>query len=156
MNRFFIYLLVIAILAVSCESENALTVINQEQSIDNYIKSTFPENEVVRSNGANKVIISEGAESVKVANGDSVTMLVEGYVFNNAPSTMFLQDSIKLAMNRNGMVRGLYDGLLGSSLYEQSLIIFSAEYGYYEEQVGVIPPMSALLYNVLITDIKKK
>jgi len=141
---------------VSCESDKELTLVSQEESIENYIVSNYPENDIVRSNGANRVILTEGYDVKSVAKGDSVSLLIEGYTFESAPSKLFLQDSIKVAVEKDQLVQGLYDGLLGAELYEQSLIIFSAKYGYYDDQVGIIPSMTALLYNVLITDIKKK
>lgn len=153
MKRFLLFIPVL-VLFVACESDNELTILSQEDAIDKYILGNFPENEVVRSNGSNRVIISQGVDNASVAKGDSVTMIIEGYVFDGAPTKLFLQDSVKVSVTRNEMVQGLYDGIIGADLYEQSLIIFSSKYGYYDEQVGIIPSMSALMYNVLITDIK--
>lgn len=153
MKRFLLFIPVL-VLFVACESDNELTVLSQEDAIDKYILGNFPENEVVRSNGSNRVIISQGVDNASVAKGDSVTMIIEGYVFDGAPTKLFLQDSVKVSVTRSEMVQGLYDGIIGADLYEQSLIIFSSRYGYYDEQVGIIPSMSALMYNVLITDIK--
>lgn len=153
MKRFLLFIPVL-VLFVACESDNELTILSQEDAIDKYILGNFPENEVVRSNGSNRVIISQGVDNASVAKGDSVTMIIEGYVFDGAPTKLFLQDSVKVSVTRSEMVQGLYDGIIGADLYEQSLIIFSSKYGYYDEQVGIIPSMSALMYNVLITDIK--
>lgn len=149
-------LAVLSVVLVSCETENALKVISQEEDIDRYISSTFAENEVVRNNGSNRVIIQDGMPQIKVAGGDSVTVMIEGYIFDKRPSNIFYSDSVTVKVSRSNLVEGLYNGLVGASLYEESLIIFSAEYGFYNNQIGIIPTMSALAYNVLVTDIKKK
>ena len=149
--------LIVAVLALalsSCETEDALAVISQEEAIDKFITENFAENDVVRNNGSNRVIIQKGLPQNIVASGDSVTMLVNGYIFSNKPTNLFYSDSVTVKVSRLNMVEGLYDGLVGAELYEESIILFSAKYGFYKKRAGIIPSMSALMYNVLVTDIK--
>ncbi len=140
---------------ISCESENALAVIAQEDEISKYIENNYPDAEICRNGGSNRIVLVPGSATDTVAPGDSVSLLVEGYIFKNAPSTQFLSDSTVLHIGGNDIVDGLGNGLVGAGLGEESYIIFSAKYGYYKASVGLVPPMSSLMFHTLVTDIKK-
>ena len=144
----------------SCESENALSVINQEASIESFIESRCADYEVVRNAGSNRVVLVPGNPDYTVEAGDSVSVMIEGFVFNNGPSTQFVSDSTCIKVGGRdvveGLGNGLGNGLIGAGLGEESYIIFSAKYGYYKSSVGVVPPMSALMFHTLVTEIKKK
>lgn len=139
----------------SCESENALSVINQEASIETYIKSNCADCEVFHNGGSNRVVLVPGSPVDTVAAGDSVTVMLEGFVFNNGPSAQFLTDSTSVVAGGRDVVEGLGNGLIGAGLGEESYIIFSAKYGYYKSSVGLVPSMSALMFHTLVTAIKK-
>lgn len=144
-----------ALLFCSCESENALTVVNQESAIDNYIKNKYPDNEVVYNGGAARIVLVPGDTLVRVAYGDSVHLEIDGYVFTAGPGTQFLSDERTLCVDSKNLVEGLEQGLIGAAQGEESYIVFTAKYGYYKSSVGVVPPMSALIYRTLIREIKK-
>lgn len=139
----------------SCESENAMSVINQEAEIETFIQNKCADYEVFHNGGASRVVLVPGSPSVTVASGDSVTVMLEGFVFKNGPSTQFLSDSTSIRVGGRDVVEGLGNGLIGAGLGEESYIIFSAKYGYYKSSVGVVPPMSALIFHTLVTAIKK-
>lgn len=141
---------------VSCESENALAVIAQEDEISKYIESKFPDAEIHRNEGSNRIVLVPGSATDTVAPGDSVSLMVEGYIFKNSPSTQFMTDSTTLHIAGNDVLDGLGNGLVGAGLGEESYIIFSAKYGYYKASTGLVPPMSALMFHTLVTAIKKK
>lgn len=139
----------------SCQSENALAVVNQEEKIENYISSTYKDNEVVRNAGSNRVVISAGDSSAFVAKGDSVSMSLTGCVFNGTPGTEFYSADVTLKVDEKDMVEGLCNGLVGATPFEESVILFSAKYGYYDSSVGLVPSMSALMFKVTVLDIIK-
>lgn len=145
-----------ASLLFSCESENALAVVSQEEKIEKYVSGTYPDNEIVRNSGSNRVIVSAGDSSEFVAKGDSVTMSLTGYVFNGQPSTEFFSSDVTLRVDEKDMIPGLCNGLVGATPYEESVILFSARYGYYDSAVGLVPSMSALMFKVTVLDIIKK
>lgn len=139
----------------SCESENALTVINQEAQIESFINNKYPDNEVIHNGGSNRIVLVAGDSLTRVAYGDSVHLEIDGFIFNSGPGVQFLSDERTLCVDSKNLVEGLEKGLEGAALGEESYIVFSAEYGYYKASVGVVPPMSALIYRTLIREIKK-
>ncbi|MDD2594998.1 MAG: FKBP-type peptidyl-prolyl cis-trans isomerase [Bacteroidales bacterium] len=153
--RYIFILLVLVLVVTSCESDKELTLVNQEESIDSYISKSLMQYEVVRSNGSNRVIIVPGEDAYTVAKGDSIKMYYEGFVFNGGPATQFVSDSIVVAVGKGDLIKGLDDGLTGAKRGEESYIIFSARYGFYDEEVGIVPAMSPLMYHTLIVDVKK-
>lgn len=144
-----------ALLFCSCESENALTVINQESQIESFITGKYADNEVVHNGGSTRIVLVAGDTLTRVAYGDSVHLEIDGYVFSSGPGTQFLSDERTVCVDSDNLVEGLEKGLVGAALGEESYIVFSAEYGYYKASVGVVPPMSALIYRTLIREIKK-
>lgn len=158
MRRFHgIIITVIALAALTaCEGESALAVLNQEDAIEKFITNKYADYEVVRNGGSNRVVLTPGIAVDSAAVGDSVTVLVDGYVFNNGPSLQFLSDSTTLMIGGHDVLEGLSNGLKGVLPGEESYIIFSAKYGYYNAAVGIVPPMSPLMFHTLVTDIKKK
>lgn len=155
MYRKFGFILISLFCAISCESEKALTLISQEEQIESYINKEFSEYEIVRNEGTNRIILQQGNPSVLAANGDSLEIIFEGYIFDKAPVELFTRDSAVVALGNGSIIKGLENGLEGAALGEQSIILFSAKYGYYEREVGLVPPMSSLLFNTFIKRIKK-
>ena len=92
MKRIRHILLVLSALAlVSCESEKALELVNQEAAIDSYITARYADNTIVRTDGANRVVITAGS-GAELAAGDTVDMQLDGYVFSNGPGTQYLSE----------------------------------------------------------------
>lgn len=154
----YLELILIALLSLfamtSCQGEKLLTLTKQEEQIDAYISSTYPDNEVLRQDGVNRVIIAPGS-GPEAAIGDSVKFIYEAYVFAGSPAGLFWKDSANVLLGSRDLVEGLNLGMNGMRLGEQSIILFSAKYGFYDQNTGIVPSMSALMYNVLLTGIKK-
>ena len=142
--------------SASCQSDNAISLVNQEDAIEKYISSKYADYPVTRQEGANRVTVIEGDGTVVAAPGDSIYMNIEGYVFTNSPSTRFLSDELTVELGPRDLVEGLEKGLTGVAEGEECYIFFSAKYGYYDSSVGIVPPMSALMYRVNILEIKKQ
>ena len=155
MKRFRHILLVLFALAlVSCESEKALELVNQEAAIDKYITAKYADNTIVRNDGANRVVLTSGS-GAELAAGDTVDMQLDGYVFSNGPGTQFLSENVRSVVGKGKLLKGLDSGLIGVQTGESAVILFSAKYGYYDETVGVVPPMSPLLFTVTVNQIVK-
>ncbi|MCF0167789.1 MAG: FKBP-type peptidyl-prolyl cis-trans isomerase, partial [Bacteroidales bacterium] len=107
---------------------------------------------IVRNGGAIRVLMEEG-EGEPVAKGDSAVFNYSGYIFSGSPSGMFAQGSYTALLGKGDLVPGLDAGIEGMKKGEQSLIFFSARYGFYNDAVSVVPKMSALVYNITLNDI---
>ena len=156
MKRFRILLLSALALcfALSCESEKALELVNQEGAIDKYITSKYADNTIVRNDGANRVILTAGS-GAELAAGDTIDMQLDGFVFSSGPGTQFLSENVRSVVGKGKLLKGLDSGLIGVQAGETCVILFSAKYGYYDETVGVVPAMSPLLFTVTVNDIVK-
>ncbi|MBQ7639593.1 MAG: FKBP-type peptidyl-prolyl cis-trans isomerase [Bacteroidales bacterium] len=155
MKRFrHILLALFALALVSCESEKALELVNQEAAIDKYITAKYADNTIVRNDGANRVVLTPGS-GAELSAGDTVDMQLDGYVFSNGPGTQFLSENVRSVVGKGKLLKGLDSGLIGVQAGEASVILFSAKYGYYDETVGVVPPMSPLLFTVTVNQIVK-
>jgi len=141
----------------SCQSDKANIVANQEVAIDDFINSKYKDSTVVRNNGSNRIVLQAGDSTVFVEERDSVTLLYNAYVFNRGISEkdLFASDSVTVCVSDKYFISGLRNGLLGASVNEISLILFSSKYGFYDEAVGLVPSLSALAYMVGIVEIKK-
>ena len=144
----------LALILASCESEKALELVNQEAAIDRYISSHYADNTIVRNEGSNRVVLTAGT-GAELAAGDTVDMQLDGYVFSNGPGTQFLSENIRSVVGKGKLLTGLDSGLVGVQTGEQSVILFSAKYGYYDESVGVVPAMSPLIFTVVVNEIVK-
>lgn len=155
MKRICFILFFASILTSCLENDRALTVTTQEEAIDKYITNKLGDYEVVRNGGANRVILSSGEGLTVSGVGDSVIFNYEGYVFNSGKGIQFSSGNASVLIGKTDMISGLENGLIGMKNGEESYIIFSAKYGFYKEQVGMVPPMSSLIYYVKIDNIKE-
>ncbi|HIZ88199.1 MAG TPA: hypothetical protein IAC03_08630 [Candidatus Coprenecus pullistercoris] len=174
--------IIIAILGtaavLSCaEQERKLTIADQEAAIDNYVTQNFADYPVVYKDGSVRVNIIdstavESADSLEY--GDTLTFYYAGYTFNNAPTSLFCTNNEtvaqengfttseadysakELVMTRHCLVSGLEHGLLGVREDGHYIILFSAEHGFYNNYVYNIPKLSALAYEIWITELRKQ
>lgn len=148
-------ILTVALMAASsCESEKMITNANQEEAIEKYITETMQEHQSVRYGNSTRIIIAAGDGENFVESGDNVTAVMDGRIFSNGPGTSFCYDTLSFIAGSGRFVAGLDPALVGASKGETSYIVFSTKYGFYDETVGVVPPMSPLLYIVEILDIQ--
>lgn len=160
----------------SCSKDDkALTIANQEAAIDSYISGTLGAYPVVRNNGSNRVIVDSADISVtdSLEYGDSLHFYYAGYVFNSSPSTLFATNveevasqsqfevtdpdfSVKKTIYEKGaLIPGLENGLAGVKEGEHCIILFSAQYGFYNDAVYNIPKLSALAFEIWIDRVIK-
>lgn len=146
----------IALTVVSCESEYQTTLLDQESFIDKYITSQFADYEVTRNDGVNRVVIREGSGST-VEKGDEVSFYYVGYVLTaQGPSTLFTTDRTTVTIGKGDVIKGIDLGLVGAKNGEESVLLFTAGYGYGKGAVNIVPEASALLFQTVITNVVKK
>ncbi len=168
------FIILTLLLLFSCKKQDMeITIIEQEKSIDDYIKNTYANNPTITKEGINRVIIEtpDGIDSLQY--GDSLYFYYSGFIFSNGPGQMFttnyqpsaeankflLSDQDfqvkKILYTNNSLIKGLSIGLNGVKKGEHSIILFSAKYGYFNSRVYNIPKLSPLIYEVWIDNIIK-
>lgn len=127
---------------------------------------------VIRSGGANRIVFKEG-EDEELKKDGFVSFYYAGYTFNGSfsSSNLFVTNrqetaeqagwnltdadyqiyEINLADAR--LIPGLKDGLPGVRAGEECEIIFSGKYGFGNEEFGIIPANSALLYKIWVVGV---
>lgn len=176
MRHFIPFILTLILLLSSCAKEDIkLTLAKQEENIEKYIQQRYAENGIVRRNGANRIILDSAAVEVtdSLEYGDSLHFYYAAYIFTNSPSGLFATNVEEIAskaglilndqdfsvektlFSNECYIPGLVNGLYGVREGEHSLILFSAEHGFYDETVYNIPKLSALAYEVWIEKVIK-
>lgn len=127
---------------------------------------------VIRSGGANRLVTKEGEGDELQRNG-FVSFYYAGYKFTGSfsASNLFVtnhQETAELAkwnltdaeyriyeinLGDAKLIQGLKDGLLGVKAGEECEILFSGKYGFGDEQFGIIPANSALLYKIWVIGV---
>ncbi len=153
----------------ACESEaERQAASEQEQAIDRYIVNQMAADTtivLVAAQNTYRLIMQKG-EAPAVARGDSVSFLYTGYIFSNGKGAAFDSNKDTLGFSsavNNGKgiagvghyIRGLDNGLVGMEAGEKAQIIFAASQGFENNSVGIVPPLSPLLYEVEIVEVKK-
>lgn len=162
---------------ISCANEDKkLTIADQEAAIDSYITQNYANNTVVRRNGSNRVILDSTSVNIpdSLMYGDSLYFYYAGYIFTNSPSRLFSTNNYdvaeesgfvisnrdysvrKILYNKGCMVNGLENGMYGVKDGGHYLILFSAQYGFYDSYVYNIPKLSALAYEIWVDRVIKK
>ncbi|MDR3132617.1 MAG: FKBP-type peptidyl-prolyl cis-trans isomerase [Prevotellaceae bacterium] len=162
-------LLCILSLLCACTSEvERLAVSNQEQAINNYISKQMDADETIQlvaNNGSYRLIKTPG-NAPEAAAGDSVRFYYIAYVFSQGKGMAFDTNRDTLGFtpridNGQGVVGtgqyipGLDNGLTGMKTGEKAEVIFPASQGFGNRSVGVVPPLSALLFEVEMIRVKK-
>ncbi len=163
--------------AISCTKEDRkLTLIRQEEAIDQFVQS-LTKDTVFYRNGVVRAVLEPGSPADKadtLAPGDTVYFYYAGHIFSKGKGELFYTnlDSVALAYNRSpgteesqvrsGVVgegrflKGLDNGFPGMAPGEHAYIIFNADYGFGNKKVGLVPTMSPLLFEIWIERIVKK
>jgi peptidylprolyl isomerase len=152
-----------ACLLCACTTEKEREAVNtQAQAIDNYINKQMADTSLhatlVVNNNSYRLIYTAGAAPT-ARTGDSVYFVYIGYIFSNGNKTPFDTNLDTLGFtpayrNGNGIVGvgqyipGLDNGLNGMQTGEKAEILFPASEGYGNATVGLVPPLSALLFDV--------
>ena len=157
----------------SCvKSKLEQTYNNQESKIDSYISNKGEEYRSVRNGGANRLVLKEGEGEERQENG-FVSFYYAGYTFNGSfsSSNLFVTNRQETAeqagwnltdadyqiyeinLGDARLIPGLKDGLLGVKAGEECEILFSGKYGFGNEEFGIIPANSALLYKIWVVGV---
>lgn len=172
-NYFPILLVFSAAVFLSCtkqEKENSIA--EQEKSIENYI-NTMSGKTTVKNSGTTRIIMDQGSGDVVAEKGDSIYFYYAGYVFESGKSSLFCTNRLataeesgfqltdpdysikKIRLGSGDLIPGLENGLEGVLKGEHSELVFSAKYGYYDKPAYNVPSLSALLFEIWITEIIK-
>ena len=180
MNRhitYFIAVVAMILSGTSCIKEKLeLTYTNQESKIDQYINSNkYTDSSktdslrVVYNNGSTRLVMTEGVGEELNSKG-TVAFYYAGYTFNGSKSknNLFITNHeetakeagweltdedytiYKINMKDAKLLDGLRSGLLGVKGGEHCQILFSGKYGFGNEEFGIIPANSALLYEIWV------
>ena len=172
MVRKIFFICLAALVALSCDKEDRKnTYASQESLIDSYVTSLGAEYTVVLNGGVARVIVTEAPSSAStLQKGDSLYIHYSGYVFSHGKGSLFATNNVTVA-EENGfvtdgksfgikygstaLVKGLTMGLDGIKEGEHCYIIFSARYGYGNQQMGNIPKMTPLFFDIVAEKIVK-
>jgi FKBP-type peptidyl-prolyl cis-trans isomerase len=152
----------------ACKSEvERLAVSNQEQAINNYISAQMSADatlQMVENNGSYRLIRTTGNEPA-VRAGDSVRFYYIAHVFSNGKGMVFDTNRDTLGFKPQAdygkgvagigqYIPGLDNGLVGMKTGEKAELVFPAAQGYGDVAVGLVPPLSALLFEVEMVERK--
>lgn len=168
----YIILIVLTTAAVSCTKSKLETTYNkQESQIDSYI-SGKTDCRVVRNGGANRVILTEG-EGEELSPDGFISFYYAGYTFNGSfnAGNLFTTNHRQTAeqskweltdpdyeifetnLSDAKLLQGLKDGLVGVRAGEECEILFTGKFGFGNENFGIIPAKSALLYKIWVVGV---
>jgi len=168
--KYWITIIVASFFLVACETEAERDAMSrQEKAITDYLTQQLRDTTIalVTNNGAHRLILQSGVEPA-VAFGDSISFSYIGYIFSGGSSKIIFDTNIDtfnfVPINNNGeglmtsgkYIQGLENGLLGMKVGEKSQIIFPSSLGYGNNAVGLVPPLSALLFDVEMIKVKKQ
>ena len=171
----YLLLLFLSAFLFSCSREDILDRINtQESEIEKYVVSLEEVVEVHEENGIWRVVLEKGSGEYSAKVGDSVIFNYSANIFSGAKGALFDTNIKSIAkdadyqpdfsaftprerrVGKGDLIKGLDRGLLGVQKGERSYIIFTSEHGYGNHQIGMVPKLSALIYEVWILDVRKK
>lgn len=158
MFRTVLILLSAALLAASCQSEVQEANISQEKAIDTYVKSNFADKTVEYVDGITRVVLDDylSGTGTVAEKGDSLYIYFAGYTFENgAPASCFVLDSAMVMAGGSSLIRGLSRGLPGTRVGQEVLLLFSSQYGYGKDPVGLVPENTALAFDVAVARVIK-
>lgn len=151
--------------APSCKDDD--TEDKQRKDIERYITNTLRA-EIDEKDGVYyvPVTVDSSPERVAVEAGNLVTLMYEartlsGTLFAASDDSTAIKNGLKqlsandLEVGAGKLIAGLDRGLLRMALGEQAMLLFPFTLGYGKEYVGLVPSQSALMFNVLVVEVKK-
>lgn len=167
-------LFMLLILITGCtKQDKELQLAQQVKDIDSFTKSQVASGKrLVVNEGSSRVIITEGEGDPLVA-GDSVFFDFAGYVFQSGLGMLFETNVPEIAetlginiynrgfdfgkgvVGRSMFIVGLDKGLIEAKKGEHAYIVFPSSMGYDNKDVGLVPKMSPLIFEVWIKEVKK-
>lgn len=176
MKTYMVLLAGLLFTLLSCTKEDRkLTLIQQEEAIDQFVQS-LAKDTVLYQKGVVRAVLEPGISvdpADTLAAGDTIYFYYAGYIFSRGKGELFHTNSLAVAEANNrtltrdeaavhsGVVgegkflKGLDYGFPGMAPGEHSYVIFNADYGYGNTKVGLVPPMSPLLFEIWVDRIVK-
>ncbi len=170
-KRFFFLIMLFAI--SSCTREEFLNQMTQQETQIEKYSSTLPSEEVVFNDGVWRVVLEDGTGTYGAESGDSVKFNYSAYIFNNGKGNLFDTNIKSVAreaglgmdqiffqprekiLGKGELLPGLERGLSGVKKGERCYLIFSSRHGFGNKQIGMVPKMSPLIYEVWVIDVKQ-
>lgn len=175
MRRIFNILIVLltGLALCSCMKSKLETAYNnQESRIDQYLTKYAESNRIVRNGGSNRLVLVEG-QGDSLSRSGNVSFYYAGYTFSGSVSSANLfatnhqataeqagwdltdadYQLYEINLKDAKLIQGLRDGLFGVRAGEECEIVFSGKYGFGNENFGIIPANSALLYKIWVTGV---
>ena len=144
----------------SCTAESVKeSLLRQEQDIEKYIKAVQDNQEnpidtVYYFDGVYRIVLGAGSGEGAAA-GDSVIFDYQACVFSSGKGAMYDTGSENGTLGSGSYFTGLETGLTGMQEGEHAQIILSSEKGYGRKSVGIVPPNSPLIFEVIMTRVVK-
>jgi FKBP-type peptidyl-prolyl cis-trans isomerase len=156
----------------SCERENPVE--KQEERIEAYIKAKMSKNPALKLSQNNNVyyLYEPGDTTISASEGDSVyfyyaaTLVTDTLKYFdtndralanalklNMPSEKF--EPVKVIVGNNNLLPGLSTGLNMVHFNDFGEIIFNSDMGFGKKGNGIVPPLSPLIFKVVIVAVKK-
>jgi FKBP-type peptidyl-prolyl cis-trans isomerase len=153
---------------LSCKKDD--TEEKQRENIERYITNTLRA-EVDERDGVYYVPLQIDSalserERIQVVAGDVVqfeyeAMVMGSFIFATSDDAIAEENKIPaysmgaITVGSGQVIAGLDRGLQRLSLHDHALLLFPYTLGYGEQQIGLIPALSPLMFYVVITDIQK-
>ncbi|MDR3286140.1 MAG: FKBP-type peptidyl-prolyl cis-trans isomerase [Prevotellaceae bacterium] len=178
-------ILVFAVLFYACSDEQIVVNTEEKTISTFYINAisdTTGKMNIVDSailDGVIKLSFDVGNINNKIEQGDSVNFYYIGAILNNTTITNYINtdnvfvtniDSIaqkcgiegmigrgeeKSIAGKNNYIKGLDIGLTMMNEYENALIFFPSRLAYGDNRIGAVPAGSPLIFQIIVTKIKK-
>lgn len=124
---------------------------------------------VIRNAGSNRLVLNEGMGE-ELQEGGNVAFYYAGYIFKGSRSNgnLFITNHRQTALDakwnlteenyslyqinlgQTELIEGLRNGLIGVRGGEECEILFSGQYAFGDNDFGIIPANSALLYHIWV------
>ncbi len=161
MKKSFIYSFILLLLMTGCTAESLKEQeVAQEKRFEDYINSLIStgavkSDSVFYLNGVYRIVLISGVGDVAAAT-DSIIFRYEAMNFN----TGLLFDSTgqrpeKGILGIGHYIEGLEKGLSGMKSNENALILLTGEHAYGNMGMGMLPPNTAVMFNVLMERVIK-
>jgi FKBP-type peptidyl-prolyl cis-trans isomerase len=156
----------------SCEKENPIE--KQEERIEAYIKAKMNKNPALQLSHRDGVyyLYTPGNTAISVETGDSVYFYYAGTLVADTMRYFDTNDielakalkltvesrqfePVKVIAGNNNLLPGLSAGLTMTHLGDNGEIIFNSDLGYGKASIGVVPPLSPLIFKIFVFGIKK-
>lgn len=174
--RSILMMTAMVLLASSCTKDKLETIYtNQDKKIDQYITNAVNKDStivVTYNQGSQRITYVQG-EGEELQKGGAVSFYYAGYIFNGSVSNGNLfatnheltaqqahweltdmgYEIYETYLGSGDMIKGLENGMEGVKAGEECEIVFSGKHGFGNDNFGMIPANSALLYKIWVIGV---